>query len=70
MKISRVFLYDEPAIPEIQLERLGEFLKEKFAVRIEIRDSIFKNLTDTIAKDLAATRVFKPRGHLKNTIPL
>ena len=61
MKISRVFLYDEPAIPEIQLERLGEFLKEKFAVRIEIRDSIFKNLTDTIAKDLAATRVFKPR---------
>ena len=61
MKISKIFLYDEPAIPEIQIERLSEFLKENFSVDVEIRGSIFKNLPDSLARDLASIRVFKPR---------
>ena len=61
MKILKIFLYDEPAIPEIQLEKLSGFLKEKFSVDVELRGSIFKNLTEYIARDLASTRVFKPR---------
>ena len=61
MKISKIFLYDELAIPEIQIERLSKFLKENFSVDVEIRDSIFKNLPDSLARDLASIRVFKPR---------
>ena len=61
MKISKIFLYDEPAIPEIQLDKLGDFLKETFNVDIEIRQNIFKNLTESTARDLASIRVFKPR---------
>lgn len=61
MRISKIFLYDEPAIPEIQLDILAKFLKNKFSVDVEIRESIFKNLPDSAAIELASSRVFKPR---------
>ncbi|MDX1533477.1 MAG: DUF6775 family putative metallopeptidase, partial [Nitrosopumilaceae archaeon] len=53
MKISKIILYDEPAVPEIQLEKLSEFLKKEFSVQVELRDSIFMNISDEIAHALA-----------------
>jgi len=41
LKISTVFLYDEPSVPEIEIDGLGEFIKENFHVRVEIRENIF-----------------------------
>lgn len=61
MQISKIFLYDEPAIPEIQLDRLCDFLKNKFSVDVEKRESIFNNLPENAAYELASSRVFKPR---------
>ena len=60
--ISTIFLYDEPKVPEINIERLACFLKEQFAVNIQTRQSIFKNLTDATAKELASIRIFKPKN--------
>lgn len=69
MKISKIILYDEPAVPEIQLEKLSEFLKKEFSVQVELRDSIFRNISDEIAHALASIRVFKPRKPFEKHTP-
>lgn len=61
MKISKIFLYDEPAVSQIQLERLAIFLKETFRVQVEIRDSIFKFSKKDTAEKIASCRIFNPR---------
>lgn len=58
MKISKVILYDEPAVPEIQLERLGNFLREEFPVEIEIREDFFHCSSRKIYQKIAETRIF------------
>lgn len=63
MKLSKVFLYDEPSVPEIKIDELGEFIKEKFCVNVEIRGKFFeffKDPTRNIAYELAASRIFNP----------
>jgi len=63
LKISKVFLYDEPSVPEIKIGELGEFIKEKFSVKVEIRDrffEFFRDQTRKIAYDLASSRIFNP----------
>jgi len=61
MKISKIFLYDEPAIPEIGFSRLGGFLKQTFDVQVEQRKNIFQSANDSIASEIAASRIFKTR---------
>lgn len=61
MKISKIFLYDEPAIPEIRFSRLGDFLKQTFDVQVEQRKNIFQSANDSIASEIAASRIFKTR---------
>ena len=58
MKISKVILYDEPAVPEIQLERLGNFLREEFPVEIEIRENFFHCSSRKIYQKIGETRIF------------
>ena len=54
-------MYDEPAVSQIQLERLAVFLKETFPVQVETMDSILKfSKKDTSAK-IASCRIFNPR---------
>jgi len=50
-------------VPEIKIKELGEFIKEKFCVEVEIRSKFFeffKDPTRKIAYELAASRVFNP----------
>jgi hypothetical protein len=61
LKISKIFLYDEPAIPQIKLERLADFLKETFPVQVETRDSILKLSKKNTAEEIASCRIFNPR---------
>ena len=58
MKISKIILYNEPTVPEIQLERLEKFLRETFPVQIEVRENIFSDVSDKIFKKIANTRIF------------
>ncbi|NIU02157.1 MAG: hypothetical protein GWN01_15005, partial [Nitrosopumilaceae archaeon] len=63
MKISKIILYDEPSVPEIQVTKLQEYLKENFPVKIEVRKSIIQNNTsaslDHIEK-IASCRILNP----------
>ncbi len=61
MKISKVFLYDEPAVTQIQLDKLAAFLNKTFSIPIETRESILKFSKKDTAEKIAACRIFNLR---------
>jgi hypothetical protein len=61
LKISKIFLYDEPKVSQIQLEKLSTFIKEIFPVQVKIMDNILRfSKKDTAAK-IASCRIFNSR---------
>ena len=58
MKISKIILYDEPTVPEIQIKRLESFLKETLSVEVEIRRNFFENLEENAFEKIASTKIF------------
>lgn len=69
MKIFKIFLYDEPSVPEISIESLSKFLEKTFKVKVIKRESIFQKATREIAKDVASCRVFEFRRPFEPHIP-
>ncbi|HXV66975.1 MAG TPA: DUF6775 family putative metallopeptidase [Nitrosopumilaceae archaeon] len=57
MKISKIFLYDEPSIPEIKIKHLADFIRNKFKIDTEVRKNIFSDIQKTTAKQLASCRI-------------
>jgi len=51
-------LYDEPSVPEIQIEQLAKFLKEIFPVKVETRENILKCASNDIAFKIAQCKIF------------
>ncbi|MGQ0772774.1 MAG: DUF6775 family putative metallopeptidase [Nitrososphaerota archaeon] len=58
MKVSKIFLYDEPSVPEINLDALSGFIEKTFHVKTEKRKNIFANATKRTAVELASCRIF------------
>jgi hypothetical protein len=58
MKISKIILYNEPSIPEIQIERLQKFLEKQFPVNVEIRENILKYSFKETARKIAECKIF------------
>lgn len=69
MRLYKIFLYDEPSVPEIRLDDLAEFLKKTFRVEVEKRKNIFENATSETAEDLASIRVFNYRQEFQRHKP-
>ena len=61
MKISKIYLYDEPSIPEIKISKLADFIKKTFSINIEIRKNIFQNADKTLARHLASCRIINTK---------
>jgi len=40
LNFKKITLYKEPALPEIDIKRLTDFLEENFPFKIEIKDNI------------------------------
>jgi len=71
MKISQIFLYDEPSVPEIKINELAKFITETFGVQVHVRKSFFSHFKqdrETAAK-LASSRVFNPQAPFEVHIP-
>jgi len=71
MKISQIFLYDEPSVPEIQINDLARFIAETFVVPVHVRKSLFshfKSDRETAVK-LASSRVFNPQASFETHHP-
>jgi len=69
LKISKIFLYDEPAVQEIQISNLKNFLLETFPVDVEIKECIFHNLDEKTIEKISACRVFDTGSHFKKHTP-
>lgn len=62
MRISTIFLYDEPTVPEIKIEELANFIADTFHVKVETRKNIFSYFPSSkISHDLATSRIFDTR---------
>jgi len=61
LKISKIFLYDEPAVQEIQISNLKNFLIETFSVDVEIKKSIFNTFSENVIEKISGCRIFDPR---------
>lgn len=59
MKISRIIFYDEPSVPEIDLDNLVRFTQNTFGILPEKRKSILTLANEDMPKDIAETRIFK-----------
>ncbi len=69
LKTSRIILYDEPTVPQIQLKKLEEFIIDTFPVKIEIRDNFFHNSNQNMCEKIASTRIFDLRKPFKIHTP-
>jgi len=69
LKISKIFLYDEPAVQEIQISNLKNFLLKTFHVDVEIKRCIFNNLDLKNVEKISSCRIFKPKVPFKKHLP-
>lgn len=61
MKISKIFIYDEPSIPELKLDELSNFLTKTFHIPVIQRKNIFTYAKQDTASSVAATRIYNYR---------
>jgi len=59
LKISKIILYDEPSVPEIQLNEIVKFLEETFLVIVETRENILKFSAKDTPLKIAQCKIFK-----------
>ncbi|MDX1441596.1 MAG: DUF6775 family putative metallopeptidase [Nitrosopumilaceae archaeon] len=69
MLISKIILYDEPSVPEINLECLKEFLKQTFPIEVEIRENILKQSLPDTARRIAECKIFNLRKDFQKQKP-
>lgn len=69
MNISKIFLYDEPSVPEINLDGLSKFLEDSFKVMVRRRKNIFHDATQKTANEIAACRIFEFRRPFEEHSP-
>jgi len=69
LKISKIFLYDEPAVQEIQISNLKNFLLETFPVEVEVKECVFHNLDEKDIEKISCCRVFDTTSPFKKHTP-
>ena len=69
MKINRIFLYDEPTVPEIQIEKLLKFLTDTFPVKVEIKKNFLKYSNNDIFEKIASVRIFDLKKPFQRHVP-
>jgi len=61
LKISKIFLYDEPSVPELKISALAKFIKYTFGIIVETRKNIFSKASVQHAKQITSCRIFNTR---------
>ena len=69
MRISKIILYNESSVPEINIKKAEKFLIETFDVEIQIRGNIFKKLDKKTYEKIASTRIFNLKKPFQKHIP-
>ena len=69
LKLSKVILYREPTVPEIQMVEMQKFITDMFPVEIELRENFFKSANEKIFEKIASTRIFDLKKQFKKHTP-
>ena len=69
MKINKIILYNEPTVPEIQLEKVEKFLTKLFPINIEIRKNFSEYSDDEIFERIASVKIFDLKKPFSKYIP-
>ena len=69
MRTSKIILYNEPTVPEIQIEKLQNFLKELFPAQIEIRGNFTEYCDDETFEKIAGSKIFDLKKQFKKYKP-
>jgi hypothetical protein len=71
LNISKIFLYEEPSVPEIEVYSLAKFLQEILDVQVEIRKNFFEHFKSdrNIAHELASSRISNPYSAFERHTP-
>jgi hypothetical protein len=69
LKISKIILYDEPTVPEIQLKKIKKIITDTFPIEIELRKNFFQFSNEKIFEKIATTRIFNLKKQFKKHVP-
>jgi hypothetical protein len=68
VKISKIILYNEPTVPEIQIEKIKQFIIDTFQIKVEVKSNFFESLEDKIFENISSTRIFDLKKQFKKHI--
>lgn len=57
LKISKIIFYDEPSVPEIDLDGTSRFIEKTLKIPSEKRGSIISRCDEKTVRDIAASRI-------------
>jgi len=69
LKTSKIILYDEPTVSQIQLKKLEKFIADTFLIKTETRENFFQDLNQIIYNRIASSRIFNLKKPFKLHIP-
>jgi len=69
VRISKIILYDEPTVPEINIKKIQEFILETFGIKVQVRNNIFENLDKETCKKIASARIVNLKKPFEKHIP-
>jgi hypothetical protein len=69
LNISKIILYDEPAVPELEIDTLQRFLSDTFHINTTVRSSPFNNIDNKTIEKIASCRVFNLESPFKESKP-
>ena len=69
MKISKIILYNEPTVPEIQIEKIKQFITDTFQIKVEVKANFFESLQGKTFESIASTRIFDLKKQFKKHTP-
>jgi len=62
LRISKIFLYDEPSVPEIRINELAEFINKKTRIKVHVRENFFNyfHIKREFVYQIASCRILNP----------
>jgi hypothetical protein len=69
LKLKKIILYDEPAVSEINIPNIVNFLKEIIPVEVVVQDNFFKEFSTKQIHKISEARVFKIDTTFQHHIP-
>ena len=69
MKIRKIVIYDEPAVSEINIPNLVNFLKQTIPVEVIVKDNFFKELSTQQIQKMSESRIFEIQNTFRRHNP-